>query len=490
MIYHIPPLGAERRPSSDATPRASGILSARWLQHFLVYKIWIPGPANMPNLYPLIRPVLRRLPAEAAHDFTLRALEAGLGRFMVDGAARDNPTRRYWRSACGGSIFRTRSGSLPASTRMPACPKRCAGFRLRLCRDRHRHAAAAAGQSESRGSFRLEQDQAIINRMGFNSGGLDAVDRPPGAASTTGIVGVNLGKNRRFRRRRCRLCGEGSAAAAKVADYLVVNVSSPNTPGLRELQRRESLQSLLRPAPSSARRKRASSAVAGEDCARSHRGGTRRHRSVALDAGIDGLIVSNTTVDRPAGLVSQAAREAGGLSGRPLFAASTALLADMYRLTQGRLPLIGVGGIASAVRCVPQDPRGRLLGAALYGARFCGPCLVSRNKARSCRIASARMVLPPIIEAVGAAQRHGPADSVRRACGAPPSLSRSRHLIRRAASSACAASTSCSNSVCVSQMRTLQRGIAPCFGHQRALVVSRRVEAKVAKRAPQARLPE
>jgi dihydroorotate dehydrogenase len=101
---------------------------------------------------------------------------------------------------------------------------------------------------------------------------------------------------------------------------------------------------------------------------------------VAVDTGIDGLIVSNTTVERPSGLVSRHAHQPGGLSGRPLFTASTALLAEMHRLTRGRLPLIGVGGIASAADAYAKIRAGASL-VQLYSALvFAGPDLVSRIK--------------------------------------------------------------------------------------------------------------
>jgi dihydroorotate dehydrogenase len=102
--------------------------------------------------------------------------------------------------------------------------------------------------------------------------------------------------------------------------------------------------------------------------------------SVALDAQIDGLIVSNTTVDRPAGLISHNAREAGGLSGRPLFAPSTALLGDMYQLTQGRLPLIGVGGIASASDAYAKIRAGACLVQLYTALAFTGPHLIREIK--------------------------------------------------------------------------------------------------------------
>jgi dihydroorotate dehydrogenase len=227
--------------------------------------------------------------------------------------------------------------------------------------------------------FRLEEDQAIINRMGFNSGGLNAAVERLRRQRHTGIVGVNLGKNRGS----CDAVAdyaEGIRLAAEVADYLVVNVSSPNTPGLRDLQRRASLEALLgpllrareesgRPVPMLVKIAPDLTPEEREDIA-----------SVALDVGVDGLIVSNTTVDRPVGLVSPYAIEAGGLSGRPLFAPSTALLADMYRLTQGRLPLIGVGGVVSAADAYQKIRAGACLVQLYTALVFAGPSLVTRIK--------------------------------------------------------------------------------------------------------------
>ena len=193
------------------------------------------------------------------------------------------------------------------------------------------------------------------------------------------IIGVNLGKNRDSADAGADYL-EGIRTAAKAADYLVVNVSSPNTPGLRDLQRRESLQSLLAPLLQ----------------ARDESGGrvpllvkiapdlTAEERvdiaAVALERGIDGLIVSNTTVARPAGLVSRYARESGGLSGRPLFAGSTALLADMYRLTRGCLPLIGVGGVASASDAYNKIRAGASLVQLYTALVFMGPGIVTAIK--------------------------------------------------------------------------------------------------------------
>jgi dihydroorotate dehydrogenase len=240
--------------------------------------------------------------------------------------------------------------------------------------------------------------------MGFNSGGLvAAVDRLE-RRRHTGIVGVNLGKNRDSSDAVADYA-EGIRRASGVADYLVVNVSSPNTPGLRDLQRRATLQSLLvpllrerdesrRPAPLLVKIAPDLTAEEREDIA-----------SVALDAGIDGLIVSNTTVDRPDSLVSPYALESGGLSGRPLFAPSTALLTDMYRLTRGKLPLIGVGGVASAAEAYEKIRAGASLVQLYTAFVFAGPGLVTDIKKGLAELLRADG-FTGVAEAVGAPAAH------------------------------------------------------------------------------------
>src|SRR6516225_1935745 len=227
--------------------------------------------------------------------------------------------------------------------------------------------------------FRLVEDRAIVNRMGFNNDGLAAVAARLSARQdgARGILGANLGKNKDSADAAADYVA-GARALAPLADYLVVNVSSPNTPGLRALQGREPLATLL-------------AAVRGA------RGGTRPPlllkiapdlteadktdiAEVALAGGVDGLIVSNTTIARPAGLASPAAAEAGGLSGRPLFAPATVVLADMYRLTGGRMPLIGDGGIASAEDAYAKIRAGASLLQVYTGLIYQGPGLVARIK--------------------------------------------------------------------------------------------------------------
>ena len=196
--------------------------------------------------------------------------------------------------------------------------------------------------------FRLPQDRALINRLGFNGEGLERVRaRLAQRRPEWGVIGANIGANRDTADPTLDYvtCLRG---LYPLVDYVTVNVSSPNTPGLRLLQHGTRLEALLA-ALTQARRelapprkpillKIAPDLEADEE---------RTIAETAADAGVDGLIVSNTTLARPAGLQSRHRGETGGLSGAPLLAASTAQLARIYRLTGGRLPLVGVGGIAS-----------------------------------------------------------------------------------------------------------------------------------------------
>jgi dihydroorotate dehydrogenase len=355
----------------------------------------------MANLYPLIRPVLRQLPAEVAHNLTVRALQAGLGRFMIDRAARepDPPilAQRLW-----GLNFPNPVGLAAGFDKNARVPEAMRNFGFGFVEIGTVTPRPQPGNPKPR-LFRLEGDQAIVNRMGFNSGGIDAaIDRLHGRPRTA-IVGINLGKNRNSRDAVLDYA-EGIRRAAKVADYLVVNISSPNTPGLRDLQRRASLRALLVPLLRTR-----------EECERRvpllvkiSPDLTPKERediaTIALDAGIDGLIVSNTTVDRPAGLVSRYATEAGGLSGRPLFAASTSLLADMYRLTQGGLPMIGVGGVASGADAYQKIRSGACLVQLYTALVFMGPSLVTDIKKELAELLQAEG-FTSVAEAVGAAAR-------------------------------------------------------------------------------------
>lgn len=201
--------------------------------------------------------------------------------------------------------------------------------------------------------FRLPRDGAIINRFGLNSDGLEVVRaRLARRRAASGIVGVNIGANKDSADRIADYVA-CTRALTGLASFLTINVSSPNTPGLRDLQGEAFLDDLLA---------RALAARDEADAGASRRtaillkiapdlslGGLDAITRTALRRGVDGLVVSNTTIERAQSLNERdLAQEAGGLSGRPLFEPSTRLLAESYRRLEGKIPLVGVGGVDSA----------------------------------------------------------------------------------------------------------------------------------------------
>ena len=216
-------------------------------------------------------------------------------------------------------------------------------------------------------NFRLVEDRAVINRYGFNSGGHGpAKARLVARKGRAGLVGVNVGANKDTADRAADYVA-GIEAFAGLASYFTANVSSPNTPGLRDLQEEKALDDLL--ARVLEARDRAAPGVPlllkiAPDLALAHLDGVVQ---VARRRRIDGLIVSNTTISRPAGLRSAYKGETGGLSGRPLFPLSTRLLAETYLRVEGAFPLIGVGGIDSAETAIAKIEAGASL-IQLYSA--------------------------------------------------------------------------------------------------------------------------
>lgn len=327
----------------------------------------------MTDLYPLLRPLLRLLPAEAAHRATINALRLGLG----GGQREPDPAllvQRLW-----GRDFPNPIGIAAGFDKDAEAPDPLLRLGFGFVEVGTVTPRPQPGNPKPR-LFRLEADGAVINRMGFNSGGLDrVVGRMQLRDRTRGVVGINIGKNRDSSDATTDYV-TGVLRCAALADYLVVNVSSPNTPGLRDLQAREVLQALLRELLDARREVVANPPLLlkiAPDLSAEERADIA---AVALATGIDGIVVSNTTVARPAGLRSLRAGETGGLSGRPLFAPSTALLADIYRLTQGRIPLIGVGGVASAEDAYAKIRAGASLVQLYTALVFAGPALLAEIK--------------------------------------------------------------------------------------------------------------
>ena len=250
--------------------------------------------------------------------------------------------------------------------------------------------------------FRLGEDRAIVNRLGFNSQGLEPAARRLKARQRTGIVGANIGRNKTTAD-PIEDYVRGVAALAPFADYLVVNISSPNTPGLRDMQRKTVLPEFIARlqvarAKATPRRPPPLLLKIAPDLTPQER---HEIAEVALFSGIDGLVIANSTVARPPNLESRRAGEAGGLSGSPLFAPSTALLAEIHHLTGGRIPLIGVGGISSGADAYAKIRAGASAVQLYTALVFEGPGLVRRIKEDLLRLIK-RDGFATIREAIGA----------------------------------------------------------------------------------------
>ncbi len=334
-------------------------------------------------------PLLGLLEPERAHGLTLWALTRGLVP-RADG--RDEPILH---SHALGRDFANPLGLAAGFDKNAVAVDAMLGLGFGFVEVGTVTPRAQAGNPRPR-VFRLGEDRAVINRLGFNNQGLEAVaarlrargelvaQTRGGAERGGGVVGANLG------------CNQGSADAVAdyvaglealhdLVDYLVINVSSPNTPGLRELQERQPLDRLLEVLTEARARVRGPGARAvplllkiAPDL---DPGGVKAIAEVALARGVEGLVVSNTTTGAREGLKSRHRREAGGLSGAPLFDPATDLLREMYRLTGGRLTLIGTGGVASGRDAYAKLRAGASLVQLYTALVFEGPGLIARLKA-------------------------------------------------------------------------------------------------------------
>jgi len=225
--------------------------------------------------------------------------------------------------------------------------------------------------------FRLREDRGVINRMGFNNGGMEVAARRLAKRKRNGIVGINIGANKDSQDRIADYA-RAFERLSPLAEYVTVNVSSPNTPGLRGLQNRDELQKLL-------------------DTLTAARGNARKPlllkiapdideqamddiAAVVVSSGIEGLIVSNTTVARSASLRSPNANETGGLSGKPLFARSTDVLKAMRLRVGARVVLVGAGGVSSGADAYAKIRAGASLVQLYTALAYEGPGLVARIK--------------------------------------------------------------------------------------------------------------
>jgi dihydroorotate dehydrogenase len=284
-------------------------------------------------------PLARRLDPELAHRLALRALAL----LPLPGPAADDPKLAV---EALGLRFPNPVGLAAGFDKNAEVPDAALRLGFGFAEVGTLTPRPQAGNPAPR-LFRLDADEGLINRLGFNNDGFAAARARIGARARAGIVGVNIGANRDAADRVADY-GAGIDAFAPLASYLVVNVSSPNTPGLRDLQARGALDDLLARAIEVRDRAPGRKPLLLKIAPDVSLAELDDIVAVARARRVDGMIVSNTTLTRPPGLRSAAAGEAGGLSGRPLFALSTRILAETYLRVEGAFPLIGVGGVDSA----------------------------------------------------------------------------------------------------------------------------------------------
>jgi dihydroorotate dehydrogenase len=317
--------------------------------------------------FPLFNPLLQALDAETAHRLTIAALR------VAPLAAPPQPDTSL-RVDAFGLQFDHPLGLAAGFDKNGEVPDQMLAQGLSFVEVGTVTPRAQDGNPRPR-LFRLREDEAVINRMGFNNEGHLALRRRLEARrGRGGIVGVNIGANK-ITDDRIADYVRGFEAFADIASYLTVNISSPNTPGLRDLQAKAELEALLGRL-NDARGSRTSPPLLVKIAPDLADDALDDMAAVFLAMKVDGVIVSNTTLARP-DLGSPLAPETGGLSGRPLFALSTRMLARLFLRLERRIPLIGVGGIDSADKAIAKIEAGASL-LQLYSALvFKGPALIA-----------------------------------------------------------------------------------------------------------------
>lgn len=328
-------------------------------------------------MYALVRPFLFCLDAERAHDLALASMDAAYrtgASPLLASRPEPLPTEAF------GLRFGNPVGLAAGLDKNGAHVDALAALGFGFIEVGTTTPRAQPGNPKPR-MFRLPEHEAVINRLGFNNGGVDALVRNVERAKFTGPLGINVGKNKDTPNERAvddyLFCLERVYARA---DYVTVNISSPNTQGLRDLQEEETLKRFI-----------GTLREAQERLGAKH--GARKPMllkiapdlsdteldaiaDVLLAVGIDGLICTNTTIDRAPVAGHRHANEAGGLSGKPVFAKSTAVLRGMAGRLGGRIPLVGVGGIVGGADAAAKIDAGATLVQFYSGLIYRGPALI------------------------------------------------------------------------------------------------------------------
>ena len=341
--------------------------------------------------YPLLDLALSRLDAEAAHGLAIRALKTGLlpGDRRADAASL---TTRVWGRSLPNPIGLAAGFDKNAEVADAMLAQGFGLVEIGSVTPRPQE-----GNPRPR-LFRLPQDRGVINRMGFPGQGLEAARARLAVRPRRGFVGVNIGANKDSTDRAADYV-TGCVALAPYADYLVCNVSSPNTPGLRNLQGRTELAGLL---------KRVQDAITAKPVplvVKIAPDATDDDLDdivfVCRDLRLDGIIIGNTTLSRPPSLRSERRGETGGLSGAPLTALSTEVLRKAALRVERQFPLIGCGGVGTGADAYAKIRAGATL-VQLYSAMvYEGPPIIRRIKDELAALL-ARDGFASVADAVGA----------------------------------------------------------------------------------------
>lgn len=333
---------------------------------------------NLTLLYPLLRPLLFKMDAETAHRITIKALKLQSG---LSAPTDDDPVLRttLWNRNFSNPLGLAAGFDKNAEAIGPMMGFGFGFIEAGTVTPRPQH-----GNPRPR-VFRAIDDAAVINRMGFPNVGMNKfktnlekfLDARP---RQNGLVGINIGMNKSqtdAAKDYCLLI----RTLGPLADYMTINISSPNTPGLRNLQEPEAFLDLMGQILEERNRscdKHMPPPILVKLAPDLSEAQQEALAAAALSSGIDGLILTNTTLDRPENLPENFRAEKGGLSGRPLTQKSTAIIRNFYKLTSGKLPIIGAGGVSSATDAYDKIRAGASLVQIYSALVFQGPGMVKQ----------------------------------------------------------------------------------------------------------------
>ena len=338
----------------------------------------------LPDLYWLYKSYLFDLEPEKAHNLTIALMRRGLVPEF------DNDVYPSLRTTVAGLDFPNPIGLAAGFDKQAEVIAESLGLGFGFAEVGGVVPLPQSGNPKPR-LFRIREADAVINRMNFNSDGFEAVARriaawydASGAAffdsktkAKRGVVGINIAQGD-----NCANAAEafvkGLILFAPYLHYITINVSCPNSPDARGLEGREQLAALLQTVMAAQnalpRKPKVFVKISPDQTERQ----LADIAEVVLASGVHGIIVGNTTTTRPKGIPTKYAKEAGGLSGKPLFALSTRILADMYKLTKGQIPLIGSGGVSSGEDAYAKIRHGASLVQVYTALIFEGPYLIKR----------------------------------------------------------------------------------------------------------------